>query len=143
MQALGIQTGADLRAKSPAFLQAHFGSTVAWCHAIARGEDDRPVDPDRTRSSSGSATTFDCDLVDPAGIEAGVLQMADDVWAWCEKAQAFGRTVTVKVKFGEFRQITRSRTLAAAITEHAQLLQGASTWPGRSTPPGRASDWSA
>jgi DNA polymerase-4 len=123
MQALGIETGADLRAKSLAFLQGHFGSAAAWYHAIARGEDDRPVDPDRTRKSSGSETTFDRDLVDQAGIEAGVLQMANDVWAWCAKTQAFGRTVTVKVKFADFRQITRSRTLAAAVTGQEPLRQ--------------------
>lgn len=45
------------------------------------------------------------------------------VWAWCEKAQAFGRTVTVKVKFADFRQITRSRTLASSMTEQTQLRQ--------------------
>ncbi|MBR0650121.1 DNA polymerase IV [Roseomonas terrae] len=123
MQALGIETGADLRAKSLAFLQAHFGSAAVWYHAIARGEDDRPVDPDRTRKSSGSETTFDRDLVDPTGIEAGVLQMADDVWVWCTKTRAFGRTVTVKVKFADFRQITRSRTLAAAVTGQEPLRQ--------------------
>ena len=48
---------------------------------------------------------------DPADIEAGVQAMADEVWAWCEKARAFGRTVTVKIKYADFRQITHSRTL--------------------------------
>jgi DNA polymerase-4 len=123
MQALGIETGADLRAKSMEFLREHFGSAAAWYHAIARGEDDRPVDPDRIRKSSGTETTFGRDLVEPAEIEAGVLRMADDVWAWCEKAQAFGRTVTVKVKFADFRQITRSRSHTAPFTEHGPLRQ--------------------
>ena len=123
MQALGIETGADLRAQSMAFLQQHFGSAASWYYAIARGEDDRPVDPNRTRKSSGSETTFDRDLVDPGEIEAGVLRMADDVWAWCEKAQAFGRTVTVKVKFADFRQITRSRSQPSALGAEGQLRQ--------------------
>ena len=47
--------------------------------------------------------------------------MADDVWAWCDGARAFGRTVTVKVKFEDFRQITRSRSYAGAVAQHAQL----------------------
>jgi len=123
MQALGIETGADLRAQSMAFLQQHFGSAAIWYYAIARGEDGRPVDPNRTRKSSGSETTFDRDLVDPGEIEAGVLQMADDVWAWCEKSQAFGRTVTVKVKFADFRQITRSRSHPSALVAQEQLRQ--------------------
>ena len=123
MQALGIGTGADLKAKSMALLQEHFGSAAAWYHAIARGQDDRPVNPDRTRKSSGSETTFDRDLTEAADIEAGVLAMADDVWAWCETTQAFGRTVTVKVKFADFRQITRSRSYPLAVTGHEQLRQ--------------------
>jgi len=122
MQALGIETGADLRARSMAFLQEHFGK-AAWYYAIARGEDDRPVDPDRTRKSSGSETTFDRDLAEVAEIEDGVLRMADDVWSWCESARAFGRTVTVKVKFADFQQVTRSRSYAGAVLHHAQLRQ--------------------
>jgi DNA polymerase IV len=123
MLALGIESGADLKARSLAFLQAHFGSAATWYYAIARGQDDRPVDPDRTRKSSGSETTFDCDLTEAAEIEAGVLRMADDVWAWCETARAFGRTVTVKVKFADFRQVTRSRSYSGVVAGHAQLRQ--------------------
>ena len=123
MQALGIETGADLKAKSLAFLQAHFGSAAAWYHAIARGQDDRPVDPDRMRKSSGSETTFDRDYTDAADIEAGVLRMADDVWTWCETAHSFGRTVTVKVKFADFRQLTRSRSYPTVVADQAQLRQ--------------------
>jgi DNA polymerase-4 len=121
METLGIETGADLRAKSFDFLREHFGSSAGWYHAIARGEDDRPVEPDRVRKSSGSETTFDRDLTEPGEIEAGVLRMAEDVWEWCEKAQAFGRTATVKVKYGDFQQITRSRSLAGLIDSRRQL----------------------
>ncbi|AJP74132.1 DNA polymerase IV [Sphingomonas hengshuiensis] len=115
MEQLGIRTGADLRAKPFAFLREHFGSSAGWYHAIARGEDDRPVEPDRVRKSSGSETTFRHDHSDAEPIEAGVLEMAGDVWAWCEKAQAFGRTVTVKVKYADFQQITRSRSHPAPV----------------------------
>jgi len=123
MQRLGIQTGADLRAKSMAFLREHFGSSAEWYHAIARGEDDRPVNPDRERKSSGSETTFDRDLTEPAEIEDGVLRMDDEVWAWCDRAQAFGRTVTVKVKFQDFRIITRSRSHSGLVASHDLLRQ--------------------
>lgn len=123
MQALGIETGADLRAKPIEFLRAHFGSSAGWYYAIARGEDDRPVEPDRVRKSSGTETTFDRDLTQDAEIEAGVLRMADDVWAWCEKAQAFGRTATVKVKYGDFQIITRSRSVSGLIDTHVLLRE--------------------
>jgi hypothetical protein len=79
--------------------------------------------PDRPRKSSGSETTFSNDLTAPADIEAGVQAMADEVWAWCEKAQAFGRTVTVKIKYADFQQTTRSRTLPANVTSQETLRE--------------------
>jgi DNA polymerase IV len=123
MQRLGIQTGADLRAKPLAFLQQHFGKSAAWYLGIANGEDDRPVVADRPRKSSGCETTFERDLTASPEIEAGVEAMADEVWAWCDKAKAFGRTVTVKVKFADFQQVTRSRSLPTAIARHDLLRQ--------------------
>jgi DNA polymerase-4 len=116
MKRVGIFTGADLKRQSLEFLQQRFGKSGIWYHAIANGEDNRPVVPDRPRKSSGSERTFANDLTDPADIEAGVLAMADEVWAWCEKTQISGRTVTVKIKYADFRQVTRSRTLPAMIT---------------------------
>jgi nucleotidyltransferase/DNA polymerase involved in DNA repair len=87
------------------------------------GEDDRPVVANRPRKSSGSETTFTNDLTGPAGIEAGVLAMADQVWSWCEKANAFGRIVTVKIKYADFRQATRSQSLSARITSVTVLRE--------------------
>jgi DNA polymerase-4 len=121
MKALGIHTGADLRLQSLAFLQRHFGKSGNWYFAIARGEDDRLVVPDRPRKSSGSETTFGEDLTVPAEIEAGVKAMADDVWAWCDKHQMFGQTVTIKIKYADFRHVTRSRTLQAPVVTREQL----------------------
>jgi DNA polymerase IV len=88
-----------------AFLQDRFGKAGNWYFEIARGQDDRPVQPDRERKSSGSETTFPEDLIDPGRIEAGVIAMADDVWAWCEKTNCRGRTVTVKIKMGKLPDI--------------------------------------
>ena len=121
MNGLGIFTGADLRSQTLEFLQQHFGKAGPWYYAIARGEDRRAVVADRPRKSSGSETTFADDLTDPGKIEAGVLSMADDVWAWCEKTRAFGRTVTVKIKYADFRIATRSRTLPALVTSQEAL----------------------
>ncbi|MEJ5976586.1 DNA polymerase IV [Novosphingobium sp. PS1R-30] len=121
MASLGIETGADLRARSLRFLQQHFGSSADWYYGIARGVDERPVNPDRERKSSGSETTFDRDLIDDGEIEARVLRQADDVWSWCERAEEFGRTVTVKVKYGDFQNITRSRTQPALVTSRDTL----------------------
>jgi DNA polymerase-4 len=121
MQAAGIQTGADLKAWSLEALQHRFGKAGGWYYAIARGQDDRAVNPNRERKSSGSETTFAEDHLDPGRIEAGVLAMADDVWAWCEKTGGRGRTVTVKIKWADFQQSTRSQSFSAPIDSRAKL----------------------
>jgi DNA polymerase IV len=73
MRALRSETGADLRRQTLDFLQDRFGNSGSWYYNIARGRDDRLVQPDRERKSSGSET-FSEDLIDPAQIEAGVIQ---------------------------------------------------------------------
>jgi DNA polymerase-4 len=123
MQKLGIMTGADLRNQPPGFLKQHFGKAASWYQAVAKGEDHRPVLAGRVRKSSGSETTFGQDLTEAGEIEAAVQAMADEVWAWCAKAQVFGRTVTVKVKFADFRQVTRSRSFAVSVRSQDHLRQ--------------------
>ncbi len=127
MHRLGIQTGADLKSWSLQDLQAMFGKSGPWYYGLARGEDHRAVNPSRERKSSGSETTFEEDLIDPVRIEAGVLKMADDVWAWCEKTGQRGRTVTVKIKWADFQQSTRSQTYPRPIEDHAGLQAASRT----------------
>jgi DNA polymerase IV len=123
MRALGIETGADLRGQTLAFLQDRFGKSGSWYYNIARGWDERSVQPGRERKSSGSETTFSEDLTDSVQIEAGVIAMADDVWTWCEKANARGRTVTVKIKWADFQISTRSRSMEMTIQTREKLHQ--------------------
>jgi DNA polymerase-4 len=123
MHDLGIQTGADLKALSLLELRRQFGKSADWYYGISRGQDDRAINPNRERKSSGSETTFADDLTDPAAIEAGVLSMAGDVWSWCEKTAARGRTVTVKIKWADFQQSTRSRSFDGPIDSREQLDQ--------------------
>jgi DNA polymerase-4 len=115
MRSLDIETGADLRRQTLDFLRTHFGKIGSWYYEIARGRDDRPVELDRERKSSGSETTFPEDLTDPARIEEAVIAMADEVWGWCEKTNSRGRTVTVKIKWADFQISTRSRSMDSAI----------------------------
>ena len=121
MHAAGIVTGADLKGWTVDDLVHTFGKAGRWYYLLARGQDHRAVNPHRERKSSGSETTFDEDSTDAIRIEAGVLAMADDVWAWCEKTGARARTVTVKVKWANFQQTTRSRTLPLAVNSRQQL----------------------
>ncbi|MFC7552236.1 DNA polymerase IV [Pseudoroseomonas wenyumeiae] len=122
MNGLGIRTGRDLREQPLAFLQAQFGKAGAHFHAISHGEDDRPVVPDRPRKSSGSETTYPRDLSDSHEIEAAVEALAVEVWEWCEKHGAAGRTVTLKVKWADFQQITRSRSSTEPAQSRAAVV---------------------
>jgi DNA polymerase-4 len=123
MKRLGIHTGRDLKAQSREFLVAEFGKTGAWYYAIARGEDDRPVVPDRPRKSLSSENTLPADSTDPAEIEREVAERVEDLWSWCARTAVYGRTVTVKVKYGDFQQVTRSRTAEAPIDTMDALLR--------------------
>ena len=120
-----------------AFDEAGAGNVVRprWCDTRRRKSEPtgntnidlnrrvspRPYQPDRERKSSGSETTFPEDLIDPVGIEAGVIAMADDVWAWCEKTNCRGRTVTVKIKWASFQISSRSRSIETPIETRDKL----------------------
>jgi DNA polymerase-4 len=110
MERLGIRTGADLRDRPQAFLAKHFGKAGAHFHAILRAQDHRPLQPDRPRKSAGSEITYPRDLETPAEVEAAIRMLADEVWAWCEKTGARGWTVTVKLRYADFRTLTRGRS---------------------------------
>jgi DNA polymerase-4 len=121
MAGLGIHTGADLRARELPWLRAHFGKSGEWYYRVARAQDDRAVTPDRVRKSSGSETTYATNLTTPEEVEDGVRAMADDVWGWCERTRNSGRTVTTKIRFADFRTLTRSRSLAEPVGDRETL----------------------
>ncbi len=123
MQELGIETGADLKRWSLEDLKKQFGKVGGWYYDIVRGNDNRIVNPHRERKSSSSETTFAEDLVDQDSIESGILAMANDVWQWCEKTGMRGRTVTVKIKWGDFTRSTRSRSAKEPIVASEQFQQ--------------------
>jgi len=131
---LGIQTVADLRRASANELRREVGQ--AWATELARlsvADDDRPVSPEREVKSISVEDTFDADIADMGVLEAKVARDAVAVAGRLNKAGLFARTVTVKIKLGDFTTHTRSRTLLGAvdaadvIAESArQLLRGAS-----------------
>jgi DNA polymerase-4 len=121
MNRLGIHTGADLKAQPLEFLEQYFGRSGTYYYAIARGHDERRVVPNRPRKSVGSETTFMEDLDRPAAVEEGVASVLGDVWAYCERTGILGRTVTVKIKYADFRIVTRSRTLEESVDSREAL----------------------
>ncbi|WP_417599743.1 DNA polymerase IV [Pararhodobacter oceanensis] len=121
MQRLGIHTGADLRALPLAFLQEHFGKSGGWYHRISRGIDTRPVQPHRQRKSIGSEDTFlnDINELEPARLE--VVKLAERVWGHLQAKKMNARSLTLKVKYADFQQITRSRTLSVPFADPEEI----------------------
>jgi DNA polymerase-4 len=123
MNRLGIHTGADLKAQSLALLQERFGKAGNYYHWISRGVDDRAVRPDRVRKSVGAENTFERDLWTLEEMSAELQPLIDKVWRYCEQAGVRGRTVTLKVKYQDFEQITRSRSFSAWIESRAAVTK--------------------
>jgi DNA polymerase IV len=111
MHELGIHTGADLKHWSEIDLVQQFGKTGHFYYQIARGIDERPVNPNRIRKSIGAETSFDPDLEDIGRVEQELEAIAQVVQQRLERNGARGRTITLKVKFADYQQITRSRTM--------------------------------
>jgi DNA polymerase-4 len=119
MGRLGILTGADLKDWSVAALQVHFGSSAEYYWRICRGIDEREVKPDRPYKSVSAERTFDEDLRDPERLAAELERIAGYAWTRVERAEVAGRTVTLKVKFGDFTTITRSRSFGSPVSDLA------------------------
>jgi DNA polymerase-4 len=123
MEQLGIRIGLDLKTQSLASLQQHFGKAGSYYYWAARGIDERPVRGNRVRKSVGAENTFPIDLFTYEAAQDQLRDIIDKVWGYCERSGTRARTVTLKVKFANFRQITRSRTGEVAITTRSELEQ--------------------
>lgn len=126
MERLGILTGADLRGKSAEFLREHFGKSGGWYYRISRGIDHRPVEPHRERKSIGAEDTFTEDIFDLEPARREIDTLSAKVWRNCEAKALTGRTVTIKVKYADFQQITRSRTIERGLRGAEELAAIAS-----------------
>jgi DNA polymerase-4 len=110
----GLNTLADVRARSADDLHGLVGSLAEWLMALANGRDDRPVEPDRPSKSSGSECTYAQDLTRLADVRREVDEMARDAAAWLERKDLFARTVVLKMRYSDFTTITRSHSTRAA-----------------------------
>ncbi len=135
---MGIFSGADLRERSHSELIAKFGKVGRFYYQISRGEDDRLVVANRVRKSVSVETSYDPDLNDRLSIEQALEQVAIDLHARLEKAEIKGQTLTLKVKFADYSQVTRSVTQTVAFTgvrsiqDSSRRLLGALDLEGRS-----------
>ncbi|MEA3034334.1 MAG: polymerase [Sphingomonadales bacterium] len=123
MASLGIETGADLKAKSLDFLAAHFGSSAAYYHDLARGICHRQVKADRPYKSVSAEDTFLTDLTDADDLQAELARIGRTVWRRIEAKGLSGRTVNLKVKYSDFRIVTRARSLDRPVAALAEFLE--------------------
>lgn len=115
MKNLGIHTGHDLRQKTLAELTERFGKSGQYYFNIARAIDERPVRSQRIRKSLGKETTFAEDILSVPELTSILLGLAEQVLDSLNKHNMQGRTVTVKVKYADFQQVTRAQTLDHSI----------------------------
>ncbi len=110
MHKMGIQTGKDLKEYSLENLVQLFGKAGGFYYNICRAIDERPVDPNRIRKSIGTEQTYDKDLIGVHEILFELKNVENELIRRIEKNEARGRTLTLKVKFEDFEQITRSKS---------------------------------
>jgi DNA polymerase-4 len=121
MHKLGIHNGADLKTWDLTSLVRNFGKIGLFYYKIVRGEDEREVETNQERKSVGTELTFDKDLTTRFEIVAELYKIEKELMSRLEQSEAAGRTVTVKVKFDDFRQITRSKTVQNYIRDFETL----------------------
>lgn len=121
MERLGIRTGRDLRRQTVEFMTETFGKSGTYYRDIAWGIDERPVVPDRERKSYGSENTFERDLSNREDLVRELDDIIERVWSDRERIRRDGRTVTLKAKYRDFEQITRSRSEKTIICERDEI----------------------
>jgi DNA polymerase-4 len=126
---LGITTIAQLAAADPGWLRTTFGPSYgAWLHAVAHGHDDRPVVTSSEPRSISRETTFEHDLhprTDRAALSAIFTDLCVRVAADLERKGYLGRTVGIKLRYEDFRTVTRDVTLPGPVASAAELRRAA------------------
>ena len=128
MNKMGIWFGSDLRQVDRYELVRQFGKAGNYYYEICRGEDNRQVEPFRERKSVGAEETFSYDIFLPEELEKELLQIADYLWDRYQRSGAKAKTLTLKYKYADFEQHTRSKTITGWVAskndlaEHARAL---------------------
>jgi len=114
---VGIVTIAELRCRSLAELTQLCGKYGSRLHQFARGIDERPVRDRGERKSCGAERTYAEDIAEPARMAEELEGLSERVAADLERGELLARTVTIKVRYGDFTTVTRSRTLRVPTAE--------------------------
>src|SRR6266851_1102339 len=121
LRAIGIARLLDVRAAEDERLHRAVGNLAAWLKQLSRGEDPRPVEPDRQRKSLSDETTYAEDLVDPQQIRGEIERIARYTAEGLAKRKLRARTVTIKVRYADFTTVTRSHTAAAPTCDAGEI----------------------
>ena len=122
MHRMGIFTGADLRKASLTRLSQEFGKMGRVFYDFARGIDNRPVIAEWERKSVSYEQTFETDISLPSAVTIEIYHTVLELVRRIEKSQFEGRTLTLKVKFLDFQQITRSITVDHVLRTKEEIL---------------------
>ena len=115
MKSMGLHTGADLKTLSEDEMAKHFGKAGRFYYQIARGIDDREVQPNRETKSIGAEDTFPYDLTESAEMFAELDKLTEIVVKRLQTYELKCRTVTLKIKYSDFRQITRNQSFTEPV----------------------------
>jgi len=127
MKGLGLFTGADLKKLSEDELVKHFGKIGRFFYKIVRGIDNREVRPDRETKSLGAEDTFSYDLTTQEEMNAELDRIAVIVHERLQRYQLKGRTITLKIKYHNFKQITRNFSFPNPIGDLDTIRETAKT----------------
>lgn len=125
MKKMGLYTGADLKKLSEQELIRKFGKTGKFYYKIVRGIDDRPVQPHRLTKSLSVEDTFGKDLISTEELVTELELIAEKVAERLEKSRLKGKTLTLKIKFDDFKQLTRNTSFTTGVSDYATILTSA------------------
>ncbi|MBB1194182.1 DNA polymerase IV [Flavobacterium sp. SOK18b] len=123
MYQLGIFTGLELRDKSVAFLEKHFGKMGSYYHDVVRGIHNSPVKSSRIAKSVAAEHTFDINLSSEIFMIEKLEMIASSLEKRLKRHNVSGKTVTLKIKYSDFTQQTRSKTLPYFIADKSLILE--------------------
>lgn len=116
MRDLGITNGRQLRELSLEFLTTHFGKSGKYFYNVSRGVDNREVHIERERKSIASENTFFTDISVASKFREEAAVMLDKVWERYQRFEQTGKTLSIKLKYNDFTQITRAQTRVERFT---------------------------
>lgn len=119
----GIFTGKDLKSKTQEYLETHFGKSGGQYYNIVRGIHNSDVKPNRTTKSVAAEHTFDANLTSEIFMLQRLEQIANELFKRLQKHKISGKTVTLKIKFSDFTQQTRSKTLPYFISDKGIIFE--------------------